>query len=327
MNITILGAGAFGLALATAFFENGNSICIWSKFEEEIQLLKEKRCYEKVLPGVMIPLDIFLTTDMKEALRESEIVVLCVPACFTNDVLLEMKKYVKGNEHFVIASKGMDSSKLFLDELLKKHVVTDKVAVLSGPTFAIDMAKKYPVAFTVASHHKETEKVIFDTLESHFVSISSFDDVLAIEICGAVKNIMAIGAGILAGMDMPVSTQSFYLTKVLSDMEKVISCFGSDKRAVLSYAGIGDLFLTCTSQKSRNFQLGYFIGSGASLDKIKQYEKETTVEGLDTLNIFYHLMKEKKVDIPIFHLLYDILFLGKEKELFYDFLDEKKTVL
>ncbi len=320
MNITILGTGAFGLALAIAFYENNNHICMWTKFEEEKNLLEKERCYEKVLPDIKIPNDIFITTSMEEALKNADIVVVSIPILFIEDTMVEVQKYVCGNEHFVIASKGITTSFHFLDAVIEKYISTKKIAILSGPTFAIDMAHKNPVAFTISAVCQETEKIVCHTLESSFVKLSSDPSLLSVQICGAIKNVMAIGSGIIHGMQFPVSTQAMYLTDALCAMEKLILAFGGDEKVVLSYAGIGDLFLTCMSEKSRNFQLGYLIGSGASFEEVEKYQKETTVEGVSTLESFHQLLKKKGIDIPLIHLLYGILFEKKNKKLFLDYL-------
>lgn len=324
MNITILGTGAFGLALAIAFHENHNHICMWTKFEEEKQLLEKERCYQKVLPGISLPDEIYFTTSMKKAIINADLIILCVPTCVINDVCLQMKPFLKGTEHFMIASKGLDNiSFLFLDTLLQKHVMTDKVAVLSGPSFAIDLASKNPTALTIAAHNKNTIEIIKKTLEGSFIKLSVTEDVLSVEICGSIKNVMAIGSGIIEGMNFPISTQAMYITDALHDISILIQKLGGDEKTILSYAGIGDLFLTCTSVKSRNFQLGYLIGSGASKEEIQNYQTETTVEGVDTLDAFYHLMQKKDIKIPILDLLYEILFKGSDKQLFYTYLKNR----
>lgn len=326
MNITILGAGSFGIALALVFHRNKNKICIWTKFDEERNLLEEKRCYEKVLPGVKIPYDIMITTDLKQALSKADIVVISIPVPFIKETMDTVQKYSKKNQYFVVASKGIDSaSHLLLDELIQKYVPSSSVSILSGPTFASDLALGSPVALTLSSACVDAEKVICKALESSLVQIQSFPSPSAICICGALKNVFAIGSGMIAGMQFPVSTQAMYLTDALLEMRQILHHLGEDEDAIITYAGIGDLFLTCTSEKSRNFKLGYVMAV-TSFEQVEKYQRENTVEGLSTLASFYTLLDKKGVHPPILSVLFSIFILKKDKQIFYDFLCNKNSI-
>lgn len=325
MKVSILGTGAYGLSLAIMFNENKCDITMWSKFEEEAKLLTETRYNERLLPGIKIPNEIKFTSDMKSSILDAEIIVIAIPAAFCDDVFNELKNHITTKQHICIATKGIEQDTcLFIADVLKKYIKTKKVAVVSGPSFAIDIAKKIPIGLTLATENKTTEKLLKKSLQNKFLKLRSTDDIVGVEICGSIKNVIAIASGMLSGMGLPESTQAMFITESLHDIKSLIKALGGNGKTILSFAGFGDLLLTCTSTKSRNFTLGKMIGENQPQEEINKYIESTTIEGLYTLKSIYRLINHKKVDIPIINLIYDIIFENKSCESLKTFLIEKE---
>lgn len=312
MEVTILGGGAYSLALAYQFNKK-NNVTIWTKVEKEYLELKNERTNEKVLPGFKIDNQIKITMDLKEAIINSKIIVLALPAQFVDSISKEMKKYVKKNQYICIATKGIEQDTcLFPIDVYKKHNKTTKIALISGPSFAKDMITKSPIGLSVATKSKKTFNILKQVLENDSLKLRKSSDIIGVSICAAIKNVIAISAGILNGLGYPESTEAMFITESLHDIKNLIKALGGSKKTILSYAGFGDLLLTCTSYKSRNFTYGNLIGSKVSKEEIKKYEETTTIEGLYTLKSIYKLLKNKNVDMPIIDLIYDIIFSEKD---------------
>lgn len=323
MKVTILGAGAYGLALSRMFYENTKNIVVWTKFEDEKEMLDKERCHKKVLKDFKIPSEIIFTTDMKEAVKDSSLVVIATPAAFIDSVTKELCTY-SNDIPILIASKGIERDTcLFAHDVAKKYIKHEKIAVISGPTFAVDIVSLVPVGLSLASKDKETIDLVTQLLSNKYLKLRATDDMLGVEICGSIKNVIAIASGIIDGMGLPISTKAMFITESLHDIKELIDALGGKKYTILSFAGFGDLLLTCTSEKSRNFTLGRIIGEGKSKEEIDEYMNNTTIEGLYTLKSIYKLLNDKKVSMPIIDLVNDIIYNGKDKEELIKFLIEK----
>lgn len=324
MKVTILGTGAYGLALANMFNENDNNITLWTKFQEEkIKIEQEKRV--KTLPNIELPNSFKFSSSMEEAVRDSELIIIAVPAGAVNDVSKELAKYYKKNQHICIASKGIEqNSCLFVIDVLNKYIKTKNIAVISGGTFAIDMFKKCPLGLSLATKNKETEIILKKALQNKYLKLRTTNDIIGIEICGSIKNVIAIASGMLDGLGYPESTSCMFITESLNDIKNLIKALGGNKKTILSFAGFGDLLLTCTSVKSRNYTLGKMIGEGKNQEEIDNYINTTTIEGLYTLKSIYKLLKKRKVKMPIIDLIYNIIFKKENPNELAKFLIEKE---
>ena len=308
MNIAIIGTGAYGIALSLMFYKNNCNIKMWSKFDEEKEEILKYRENKKVLSGIKIPEGIVITTNLKEAIKDAKIIVIAIPVNAITSFSLSLSKIRKRGQHILITSKGIDSeSHLFVADLLKKNIRTKEIAVVSGPSFAIDVANNDPIGLSLATKNRETEKLVKEALENDSLKLRVTRDVIGVEICGAVKNVVAIAAGMLKGMKCSESTQAMLITEALHDIKELIRVLGGTKKTITSFAGFGDLLLTCTSEKSRNFTLGYMIGQNKPRTEIDEYIKNTTIEGLLTLDSLYKLLKNKKIKIPIINQIRDII--------------------
>ena len=324
MKITILGAGAFGLALASIFKENKNSVTVWSRFEEEVILLRKNNTNEKI-KNIKLPEDIKYTSDLNLAIENSEIVVIAIPAQFVDNLVKQLKPIVK-KQYILIASKGIENDTFsFLEEVVRRGINTRKIAVISGPTFAVDIANKYPVGFTLASRSWMTREVIKKTLVNSHVKVRASRDVVGVEVCGSIKNVISIAAGMIEGMNYPESTKAMFITESLHDLKNLIKALDGNKKTILTFAGFGDLLMTATSTKSRNFTFGKMLGENKSKEEIEKYRKETTIEGLYTLESIYKLIKKKKVYMPIIYLIKDIVDGKKEAKCLIDLLTSDRV--
>ncbi len=324
MKVCILGTGAFGISLALIMNENGHQVEMWTKFEEEANYLNQTRVSPN-LKNIIIDPEIVISTNISKCVKDAELIIIAVPAGFVDDVSKILMNKVDTNQHICIASKGIEQTTcLFVYDVLKKHINSDKIGVISGPTFAIDVAKKVPIGLSLASKNQETINTIKNAFQNKHVKIRETRDILGIEICGSIKNVIAIAAGILEGMGLPVSTQALLITESLNDIKELIYALGGEKDTILTFAGFGDLLLTCTSTKSRNFTFGKLIGANKSKKEINSYIETTTIEGLYTLKSIYQLIKNKKVHMPIIDLINDIVYKNKPVESLLSFLVEKE---
>ena len=321
MNVTILGTGAFGLALSSMFLENNCNIVMWTKSEEEKLKLEKDKCNKKVLPDYIISDKIRITTSLKDSVSNANLIVIAIPVKYINSTIMELKNYYKKNQHICIASKGIEQgSCLFIANIVKKNINTKKICVISGGTFAVDMIKKVPLGLSLASKNKATINIMKKTLQNEYLKLIPTNDILGVEMYGAIKNVIAIAGGMIDGMGYPESTKCMFITKSLKDIVNLIYEMGGNKKTILTYAGIGDLLLTCNSVKSRNYSFGKMIGEGIDKKLIDEYKENTTIEGLYTLKSIYNLICKKKIKMPIINIIYDIVYYNKDASLLEDYL-------
>ena len=309
MKVSILGTGAYGLALSLAFHRNKCEVTLWTKIKEEYEMIRHDRCNKIVLPDYKIQDDIRITMSMEEAVKDSELIVLTTPIKFADDTIKEVAKYYNKKQIICIACKGiMQGSNEFAYDIVRKYIKTRKTVVISGGTFAVDMIEEQPMGLTVASFSLKGRKLVKKALENELLRIDTTSDVMGVEMCGAIKNVIAIASGMIDGMNYTDSTKSMFMTKILCDLEKMISYFDGCEDTVKTYAGIGDLLLTCNSLNSRNYTLGLMYGRGDKKDAIDKYKNTTTIEGLYTLKSIYSLFNEKNYKMKIVEILYDIIY-------------------
>ena len=250
---------------------------------------------------------------------------MAVPAKFVGSTSKELNKYFKSNQVICIASKGIEqNSCLFLYDIIRNNIDTLNIGVISGGTFAEDIINMVPIGFSLASRSNYTRNIITKAMANDYVKIRHTRDIIGTEICGSIKNVIAIASGMLDGMGYPISTSTMFITESLHDIKALIKALGGNKKTILSFAGFGDILLTCTSTKSRNYTLGKLIGEGKSKEEINNYIKNTTIEGLYTLYSIKKLLRNKKIKMPIINLIYDIIVNEKEPSNLTKFLIEKE---
>lgn len=324
MKIGLFGTGAYGMALSSILIDNNCEVTMWTKFEEEKNNLEKTRMNEQYIPNFKLDKSIKITTSVEECIKDKDLLIIAIPAAFVTDLCVSMAPYIKDN-HIIIATKGIEQDTgLFISEIVEDKLDTKNVAVISGPSFAIDIVSKLPSGLSIASKKSETIKLGKKAFQTNYIRLEETTDVIGVEICGAIKNVIALASGILEGLKANESTKAMFITDAMHDMEKILDSFGYDRKTVLSYAGIGDLLLTCTSTKSRNFSFGKLLGEKPGKVKIEEFIKNNTIEGYYTLESIYKLLKDKKVVIPIIDLIYEIAVEGKDPESMFSFLVYKQ---
>ena len=319
MKIAIIGTGAYGLALGSMFSLNNNDIIMWSKFENEVNDLKTNRNFK----GIDLPKNIKYTTDMELCIKKSDLIVIAIPVAFIKSTIEGLKKYYH-NTPILIASKGIEqNTNLFAIDIIKNNMNVKEIGVIAGGTFATDMLKREPMGLTLATSSNNLKNIVLNTLENKYLKIQTTKDILGVEICSSVKNIMAIASGIIDGLNYGQSTKYLFITEAIYEIRNLINLFGGNKKTIFTYAGIDDICMTCSTANSRNYTLGKIIGEGKSKEEINKYIESTTIEGLYTLKSIKKLLRNKKIKMPIIDLIYDIIINDKEPSELKRFLIEK----
>ena len=322
-NIAIIGTGAYGLSIALNLIKNKKNIRMWVETQEKVDFLNTNRDNNGILPNIKIPQEIEFSNNYEYVLKNAKIVFIAVATKFVGTVTKEISKYDIKGKHFCILSKGIEQNTCeFVTDVFKRNIKTKYLSVISGPSFAIDLANNDPIGLTIASKNKETTNIIKRALQSDTLKLRPSNDIIGIELCGSIKNVIAIAAGILDGLGYSESTRSFLITESLHDIKSLIFGLGGKKKTILSFAGVGDLLLTATSTKSRNYSYGLLIGKGEQKNA-ENYIKTTTVEGYYTLNSIYTLIKRKKIKMPIIDLIYKIIINRENPNKLAEFLIKK----
>lgn len=308
MKIGIYGTGAYGLALTSILCENKNEVTMWTKFESEKEFLLKYRENKELLPDYKLPGDVKITNSIEECARNKDLLIIAIPVPFITELCIELSKYTDQFTKICIASKGIEQKTgYFVSQIISNYLKTEKVSVISGPSFAKDIIEKKPIGLSLASKDLSVKAVVETAFSNDYLKLRYTEDIIGVEICGAIKNVIALAAGILEGLGASDSTRAMLVTEALHDIEEIIEIFNGDKRTILSYAGFGDLLLTCTSTKSRNYSYGILVGKGLNKETLDEYIKINTVEGYFTVESIHNLLRDKKVNISLISILYDIL--------------------
>ena len=312
MKVSILGMGAFGIAL-TKILKKDIDVSMWTNFEDELKAVELKRENQAVLSGIKIDKKIKLTTDLEMCVKNSNVIFIAVPAIAVREVANKLSKIVTKEQIICIVTKGIErNTNLFMTDVVKECIDTENICVFAGPSFAIEVANGANIGMVVASENEECKDIIENIISAKNVNITKTSDVVGIEISSAIKNVFAIICAMLNGKGDTDSTRAALFTIILNDFRLVMGVLGGKESTVYSYAGIGDLLLTCLSPKSRNYSFGKLLGSGMSKDEALNNMNVKTVEGLYTLNAIYDILKQKKVEVKSINLLYDVVYNGKK---------------
>lgn len=309
-NIVILGSGGFGLSLAIMAERYGHNVTVWSKFQSEIDEIRAHGEHVHKLPGVPVSEKIGLTSNISCA-EGCDILIFGIPSPFVRDVAKEVKPYI-GNETVIVnTGKGIEDGSLkLLSEVLEEELESDKIVVLSGPSHAEEVARCIPTTVAAASKNTEAAKYVQQVLSNGSFRIYLTDDVVGCEIGGALKNIIALCAGICDGLGYGDNTKAALMTRGIHEIARLGVAMGAKEQTFAGLTGIGDLIVTCTSMHSRNRRAGILIGQGVSPEEA--VEKIGTVEGYHCCKTAYALSKKVGVELPIADQLYDVLFCGGE---------------
>lgn len=323
MRISVIGTGIYGIALGLKMAQNKHEIIMWSENPELVKHFQEKHDLEP-LTDVFIPDNINVTNDIKEALESTDLVVLATSAKYVRSVCGDMKKHFNILTPVCIASKGIENNTCsFLSDIVKSELKAKHIAVISGPTFAVDLINNEPCALTIATTSNKAYNWMKTAISSSNLKLRRNTDLYGTMLCGSVKNVIAIAAGILDGLGYSESTRAFLITESLHDIKELLFKMECNPKTILSFAGIGDLMLTCSSIKSRNYQFGKVLGGKHTEDEVKEYLSHNTTEGYYTLLSIKELTKNRKIKMPIINIIYDIAIKNKDPQILVDFLVNK----
>ncbi len=312
-KISVIGDGGWGTTLAIHLYKKGFPVLLWGAFPGYVKQLRSTRRNPKFLPGITIPKGIVITNDLKNAIEGSDLVVLAAPSQHVKSVLLKIKKYNYKNIKLLSVVKGLDNQELLRISQLIYQVLGKNVplAVLSGPTIAIQVARGIPSTAVIASHNAALAKELQEIFNSRSFRIYTNSDMIGVELGGSIKNIIAIACGICDGLGLGTNTKSAILCRGLAEMARFGEALGAQKHTFYGLSGLGDLATTCFSLESRNRQVGEKLGKGKKISQILA-ATNMVAEGVPTARAIYRLSKKHKVSMPITTEVFQIIYKKKD---------------
>ncbi len=311
-RVCILGAGGWGTTLAILLYEKGYKVNLWEKFEDYAQVLNNKRENIKFLPGIKIPENIFITSDFHTVLDKVELIIIAVPSFALRELCLNLKiENIRKDILLVCCTKGLEiSTNKRLSEVIQEELPENNLTVLSGPSHAEEVSRGIPTSVVVASSSLKKAECIQKVFMTGRFRVYTSSDVIGVELGGALKNIVAIAAGISDGLGYGDNTKAALLTRGVVEIRKLGVSLGAKADTFNGLSGIGDLIATCISPYSRNRRLGEEIGRGKTL-KEAMAGTEMVVEGINASRVAYELSRKVKIEMPITSEVRSVLFEGK----------------
>lgn len=314
-RISFLGAGSWGTALAILCANNGHKVTLWSKVQSEIDMLREHREHMERLPGVKLPDSIVIEPDLERACTQKDIIVCSVASPFVRATAHEAKPYIKENQIVVNVGKGIEEATLMtLCEILEDELPMADVCVLSGPSHAEEVSKGVPTTVVVGAKSEKTAMFVQDVFMGSNFRVYTSPDIIGIELGGALKNVIALAAGILDGMELGDNTKAALMTRGIAEISRLGVELGGKMETFCGLSGIGDLIVTCTSTHSRNHNCGYLLGQGKTLAEAKEQIKQV-IEGVNCAKAAMSLANKYHVTMPIVEQINEILFEDKPTKL------------
>jgi len=311
MNVGVIGAGSWGIALSVLLDKNGSKVTVWSKFEEEVNMLSQKREYEDKLPGVKIPETVDFTTDLEAVVKTNDVLVMAVPSTFVRGTAHLMKEYVKPGQIIVNVAKGIEENTLMtLSDIIEEEIPQAKVAVMCGPTHAEEVGRGIPTSIVVGAREQSTAELIQDLFMNEVFRVYTSPDVLGMEIGSSLKNVVALAAGIADGLGYGDNTKAALITRGIAEISRLGIKMGGKAETFAGLTGIGDLIVTCASMHSRNRRAGILIGQGKTMKEAMD-EVKMVVEGVYSAKAAMQLAKKYDVELPIIEQVNAILFENK----------------
>ena len=311
-KVSVIGAGSWGTALALLLYNNGHEVILWSIIEDEVKMLQEKREHASKLPGVKLPQDMEITTDLKYSLTDRELVVLAVPSPFTRSTAHSMCPYVKEGQLIVNVAKGVEEKTLMtLSEIIEEEIPQANVAVLSGPSHAEEVGRGVPTTVVTGAKDEKTARYIQQMFMNSVFRVYISPDILGIELGGALKNVIALAAGIADGLGHGDNLKAALITRGIAEITRLGLAMGANAETFYGLSGIGDLIVTCASVHSRNRKAGYLMGKGYSMEEAMA-EVKMIVEGVYSAKAAMGLAEKYQVELPIIEQVNKALFENKD---------------
>lgn len=310
-DVSVIGAGSWGIALALLLAKNGNKVTVWSIVKEEIDMLNEKREHVDKLPGVPLPDDMIFTTDLEAAVKGKKVLVMAVPSVFTRSTANKMKDYVEEGQIIVNVAKGIEESTLMtLSDIIEEEIPQADVAVLSGPSHAEEVGRGVPTTIVVGAKTEETADYLQNMFMNDVFRVYTSSDILGMELGGSLKNVVALAAGMADGLGYGDNTKAALITRGIAEISRLGVAMGGKAETFYGLTGIGDLIVTCASVHSRNRRAGVLIGQGKTMDEAMK-EVKMVVEGVYSAKAAMLLSQKYNVSMPIIEQVNLILFEDK----------------
>lgn len=307
-KIGMIGAGSWGIALSALLHRNGHDVTVWSALGDEIDMLKKEHEHKDKLPGVILPLDMRFTKELAEAVEGMDLLVLAVPSPFTRNTAKLLKPLVKEGQIIVDVAKGIEEQTLMtLSQIIAQEMPQAVVAVLSGPSHAEEVGRGIPTTIVVGAKKKATAEYIQNLFMSQVFRVYISPDVLGIELGAALKNVVALAAGIADGLGYGDNTKAALITRGIAEIARLGMAMGGKLETFSGLSGIGDLIVTCASMHSRNRRAGILIGQGYTMEQAMA-EVKMVVEGVYSAKAAVGLAEKYHVQIPIIEQVNAILF-------------------
>lgn len=311
VKVGVIGAGSWGIALAKLLDGNGHQVTVWSIIKEEIDMLNKEHEHKDKLPGVKLPESMTFTNDLKEAMEDKDVLVLAVPSPFTRSTAHSMASYIKDGQIIVNVAKGIEEhTMLTLSQIIEEELPTANVAVLSGPSHAEEVGRGIPTTIVVGAKKKETAEYLQNVFMNSVFRVYISPDVLGIELGAALKNVVALAAGIADGLGYGDNSKAALITRGLAEISRLGTAMGGRFETFSGLTGIGDLIVTCASMHSRNRRAGILIGQGKTMQEAMD-EVKMVVEGVYSAKAAMGLSKKYGVSMPIIEQVNQILFEDK----------------
>ena len=311
VRVGVIGAGSWGIALAKLLDGNGHQVTVWSIIKEEIEMLQKEHEHKDKLPGVKLSENMVFTNDLEEAMKDKDILVLAVPSPFTRSTAHSMAPYLKDGQIIVNVAKGIEEhTMLTLSQIIEEELPTAQVAVLSGPSHAEEVGRGIPTTIVVGAKKKETAEYLQNIFMNNVFRVYISPDVLGIELGAALKNVVALSAGIADGLGYGDNTKAALITRGITEIARLGTAMGGRFETFCGLTGIGDLIVTCASMHSRNRRAGILIGQGKTMQEAMD-EVKMVVEGVYSAKAAMELSKKYGVDVPIIEQVNLVLFEGK----------------
>ena len=308
-NISVLGGGSWGTVLAYLASLNGNKVNLWMRDNDLAETINNTRINKRYLPNLDLGKNITATSQIED-IKESDLIIFCVPSDAFRDVSLLASSFINENTFLVTATKGVEKDDFSLmSKILEEYYSKNLIGILSGPNLAEEIANHHLSGTVIASKHKTLRDEVIQNLSTDFFRIYENDDPYGVEMGGALKNIYAIACGIADGLNSGENTIGMIMTRGLGEMSRLATDLGANPQTFLGLAGVGDLITTCASPLSRNHQFGKYIGEGLSVEEAKKKIGQT-IEGLKTLKVVKNISDKHGVEMPIVDSLYKIIYKG-----------------
>ena len=310
-KVSVIGAGSWGIALAAVLEKNGHEVTVWSAIKEEIEMLKRDREHKEKLPGVRLEEGIRLTADLAQAASGKDLLVMAVPSVFVRSTAKSMRPYLEEQALIVNVAKGIEEQTLMtLTDIIAEEIPQAKVAVLSGPSHAEEVGRGLPTTCVAGAKKKEDAEYVQNIFMNDVFRIYTSPDMLGIELGGALKNVIALAAGMADGIGYGDNTKAALITRGITEIGRLALAMGAKYETLSWLTGIGDLIVTCASVHSRNRKAGMLIGQGKSMEEAME-EVHMVVEGVYSAKAAKGLSEKYQVPMPIIEEVNRILFEGE----------------